>query len=279
MSIRRLISKIFVCRVAVARLVSLSTACALAPQFLAACGTVPETGRSQMMLLSLSEERQLGEAAYTEMLAQAKTISSGPDFARVQRVGQRIADASVRRYPQAVEDFQWQFALIDTPEVNAWMLPGGKSAVNTGLLTVATSDDELAVVMGHEAAHAIARHGGERVSRAMAVEIAAGIVSETGQLSPELIDGVLAGYGAVGETAFSRSEETEADEIGLLIAADAGYDPRSAVGFWRKMSSQGGEKPPEFLSTHPSDDKRAARLEALMPKALAIYEEAKRAGR
>ena len=90
---------------------------------------------------------------------------------------------------------------------------------------------------------------------------------------------VLAGYGAVGETAFSRSEETEADEIGLLIAADAGYDPRAAVGFWRKMSSQGGEKPPEFLSTHPNDDKRAARLEALMPKALAIYEEAKRAGR
>jgi predicted Zn-dependent protease len=279
MSIRRLISEIFACRGAVARLASLSAACALAPQFLAACGTVPETGRSQMMLLSLSEERQLGEAAYTETLAQAKTISSGPDYARVQRVGQRIADASVRRYPQAVEGFQWQFALIDTPEVNAWMLPGGKSAVNTGLLTVATSDDELAVVMGHEAAHAIARHGGERVSRAMAVEIAAGIVSEAGQLSPELIDGVLAGYGAVGETAFSRSEETEADEIGLLIAADAGYDPRAAAGFWRKMSSQGGEKPPEFLSTHPNDDKRAARLEALMPKALAIYEEAKRAGR
>ena len=279
MSIGRSISESFARRCGIQRISSLAIACVLAFQFLTGCGTVPETGRSQMMLLSLSEERQLGEAAYTETLSQVKTITTGADFARVQRVGQRIADASVRRYPQAVRDFQWQFALIDTPEVNAWMLPGGKSAVNTGLLTVATSDDELAVVMGHEAAHAIARHGGERVSRAMAVEIAAGIVSETGQVSPELIDGVLAGYGAVGETAFSRSEETEADEIGLLIAADAGYDPRSAVGFWRKMSSQGGEKPPEFLSTHPSDDKRAARLEALMPKALAIYEEAKRAGR
>ncbi|MEY3144064.1 MAG: hypothetical protein RLY21_2557 [Planctomycetota bacterium] len=279
MSIRRLISNSFAFRGAALRLAALSVASVPAIPFLTGCGTVPETGRSQMMLLSLDEERQLGEAAYAETLAQAKTIATGPDFARVQRVGQRIADASVRRYPQAVRDFQWQFALIDTPEVNAWMLPGGKSAVNTGLLQLATSDDELAVVMGHEAAHAIARHGGERVSRAMAVEIAAGIVSATGEVSPELVDGVLAGYGALGETAFSRSEETEADEIGLLIAADAGYDPRAAITFWRKMGAQGGEKPPEFLSTHPSDDKRAARLDALMPKALAIFEEAKRAGR
>jgi predicted Zn-dependent protease len=252
---------------------------ALLPGALGGCQTAPETGRSQMLLLSPSEENQLGESAFAEMLAGAKTIASGPDFARVQRVGQRVAEASTRRYPQAVEGFQWQFALIDTPEVNAWMLPGGKSGVNMGLLKVATSDDELAIVMGHEAAHAIARHGGERVSRAMAVEIAAGILNETGQVNPELVDGVLAGYGALGETAFSRNEEAEADQIGIMIAADAGYDPRAAVTFWNKMSALGGEKPVEFLSTHPSDEKRAARLNALMPRAMAVYEAAKQAGR
>jgi predicted Zn-dependent protease len=246
---------------------------------LAGCQSAPETGRSQMLLLSTAEENQLGESAYAEMLAGGKTLTSGADFARVQRVGQRVAEASIRRYPQAVEGFSWQFALIDTPEVNAWMLPGGKSGVNMGLLKVATSDDELAIVMGHEAAHAIARHGGERMSRAMAVEIAAGILNETGQVNPELVDGVLAGYGALGETAFSRNEEAEADQIGIMIAADAGYDPRAAVTFWKKMSALGGAKPPEFLATHPSDEKRAARLEALMPRALTVYEAAKQAGR
>lgn len=243
------------------------------------CQSAPETGRSQMLLLSPAEENQLGESAYAEMMAGAKTVTSGADFGRVQRVGQRIAEASVRRYPQSVEGFQWQFALVDTDEVNAWMLPGGKSAVYTGLLKVAASDDELAIVMGHEAAHAIARHGGERMSRAMAVEIAAGIAGATGEVNPELVDGLLAGYGALGETAFSRNEEAEADQIGLMIAADAGYDPRAAVAFWKKMSALGGQKPPEFLSTHPSDETRAARLEALMPRALVVYEAAKQAGR
>ena len=266
------------CRPSLARSLA-GLACAVVAALAVGCGTVPETGRSQMMLLSSAEERQLGEAAYTEMLGQAKTITSGPDFARVQRVGQRIADASMRRYPQAVAGFQWQFALIDAPDVNAWMLPGGKSAVYTGLLKVATTDDELAVVMGHEAAHAVARHGGERVSRAMAVELAAGIASASGEINPQLIDGVLAGYGVLGETAFSRGEEREADEIGLVISADAGYDPRAALAFWRKMAAKGGPSPPEFLSTHPSDENRAARLDAMMPRAMGIYEEAKRAGR
>jgi predicted Zn-dependent protease len=260
--------------------VGLSTASfALVACVAVGCGTVPETGRSQMMLISPADERQLGEEAYADTLGKSKTLSSGADFARVQRVGQRIADASTRRYPAAVEGFQWQFALIDTPEVNAWMLPGGKSAVNTGLLTLATSDDELAIVMGHEAAHAIARHGGERISRAMAVELAAGLASAAGGASPELINGILAGYGVFGETAFSRKEETEADRIGLIIAADAGYDPRAAVGFWKKMAANGGGNTPEFISTHPSDETRAKRLEALMPQAMAVYEQAKRAGR
>jgi len=152
---------------------------------------------------------------------------------------------------------------------------GGKSAVNTGLLKVATSDDELAVVMGHEAAHAIARHGAERISRAIAVQAIVIGAMASGEVDPRLVGATAAAYGLLGETAFSRSEESEADRIGLVIAADAGYDPRSAVGFWQKMAAQGGSKPPEFLSTHPSDETRAKRLSRQMPEAVRIYEAAK----
>lgn len=240
-----------------------------------ACQTVPETGRKQFVLLSSSDERALGEAAYGEQLKGAKRITSGADFERVQRVGSRIAEASKRRYGSAVAKFDWEFALIDTPEVNAWMLPGGKSAVNTGLLKVATSDDELAIVMGHEAAHAIARHGAERISRAIAVQAIAVGVLASGEVDPRLVGATAAAYGALGETAFSRGEESEADRIGLVIAADAGYDPRAAVGFWRKMGALGGAKPPEFLSTHPSDETRAKRLARQMPEAVRIYDAAK----
>jgi predicted Zn-dependent protease len=248
---------------------------AVAGVALPACQTVPETGRKQFVLLSSSDERALGEAAYGEQLKGAKRITSGADFERVQRVGARIAEASKRRYGSAVAKFNWEFALIDTPEVNAWMLPGGKSAVNTGLLKVAASDDELAIVMGHEAAHAIARHGAERISRAIAVQAIAVGVLASGEVDPRLVGVTAAAYGALGETAFSRSEESEADRIGLVIAADAGYDPRAAVGFWKKMGALGGAKPPEFLSTHPSDETRAKRLARQMPEAVRIYDAAK----
>jgi predicted Zn-dependent protease len=243
----------------------------VAAGLLVGCGTVPETGRSQFNLISASDEITLGEEAYAEMLKGAKVVTTGPDFVRVQRVGERIAQAAERRYPNAVKGFEWRFTLVDSPEVNAWMLPGGKSAVYTGLLQVATTDDELAIVMGHEAAHAIARHGAERMSRGVATQVVFGAVSATGGVDPAIVEATAVAYGALGETAFSRSEESEADEIGLMIAADAGYNPAAAVGFWRKMSAQGGAKPPEFLSTHPSDEKRANRLTKLMPKAEAVY--------
>ena len=244
----------------------------------ASCQTVPETGRRQWVAISASDERRLGAEAYTEQLKNAKTLTAGADFDRVQRVGRRIAEASKRRYGSAVDGFSWDFAVIDTPEVNAWMLPGGKSGVNTGLLRVATSDDELAVVMGHEAAHAIARHGAERITRGVAAQVAVGVVLATGEVDPRLVGATAAAYGLLGETAFSRREESEADHIGLLIAADAGYDPRSAVGFWKKMAASGGSKPQEFISTHPSDETRAARLAKLMPQAVRVYDTAKARG-
>ena len=234
------------------------------------CGTVPETGRRQLVMLSAAEESRLGEEAYAELLRDARTVTSGPDFERVQRVGARIAAAAERRYPEATAGFDWRFATIDVPEVNAWMLPGGKSGVNVGLLRLASTDDELAIVMGHEAAHAIARHGAERISRSMAAAVVFGVASASGEVSPALVEATAVAYGALGETAFSRGEETEADHIGLLIAAEAGYDPRAALAFWRKMAEASDGAMPEFLSTHPSDERRAARLEALMPQAEAV---------
>lgn len=247
-------------------------ACAAVP---AGCGTVPETGRSQFVLLSSNQEIRLGASAYATELEGAKVVATGAAAERVARVGARIAEASARRYPQAVAGFEWRFALVDSPEVNAWMLPGGKSAVYTGLLGVATTDDELAVVMGHEAAHAIARHGAERISRGMAAQLILGAAGASGEVDPRLVEITAVAYGALGETAFSRGEESEADRIGLLIAADAGYDPRAATGFWRKMGAIGGGRPPELLSTHPSDETRARRLEALMPEAVAVYDAAR----
>ena len=234
------------------------------------CGTVPETGRRQLVMLSAAEESRLGEEAYAEMLRDARTVTSGPDFERVQRVGARIAAAAERRYPEATAGFDWRFATIDVPEVNAWMLPGGKCGVNVGLLRLASTDDELAIVMGHEAAHAIARHGAERISRSMAAAVVFGVASASGEVSPALVEATAVAYGALGETAFSRGEETEADHLGLLIAAEAGYDPRAALAFWRKMAEASDGAMPEFLSTHPSDERRAARLEALMPQAEAV---------
>jgi len=247
----------------------------VASAFLPACGTVPETGRRQFVLLSAETERTLGAEAYAEQLKDAPIVTTGPDAERVARVGERIAEASRRRYPDAVRDFAWEFTLVDSAEVNAWMLPGGKSAVYTGILRIAETDDELAVVMGHEAAHAIARHGAERISRGMTAAVILGVASASGEVDPEIVAATALAYGALGETAFSRSEESEADEIGLIIAADAGYDPRSAVGFWKKMAALGNGGVPEFLSTHPSGETRAARLAQLMPRAMQVYEQSR----
>jgi len=248
--------------------------CALSP----ACQTVPETGRKQWVAISASDERQLGAEAYKEQLKNSKTLTSGPDFDRVQRVGRRIADASKRRYGSAVDGFSWDFAVIDTPEVNAWMLPGGKSGVNTGLLRVATSDDELAVVMGHEAAHAIARHGAERITRGVAAQVAALQAAGCERVYRETGSGGRWDRPQLRLILEQLRPGGEADHIGLLIAADAGYDPRAAVGFWKKMAANGGAKPPEFLSTHPSDETRASRLSRLMPQAVKVYDTAKARG-
>ena len=245
------------------------------------CNTVSGTKRSQLNVLSDSDERELGEEAYQEALSEkgVKKVTSGPDYDRVQRVADRIEDAAGRLHAKAVRGFEWQWTVVnDDNMVNAWALPGGKSAVYTGMLRMAKSDDELAVVMGHEASHAIARHAGERISSNMVIQGALqGTSIALGDMSPAAQQATMAALGLGSNVGvllpWSRMQESEADELGLLIAADAGYDPRTSIDLWTRMASQSGA-PPEFLSTHPSENTRIKRLQKMMPKAMKLYQAA-----
>jgi predicted Zn-dependent protease len=245
----------------------------------AACNTVSGTNRSQFNMMSEANERKLGEEAYAKELANVKKVTSGADDDRVQRVGKRIQEAAGRLHAKAVHGYNWQWTVIDDEKtVNAWSLPGGRSAVYTGILRMCKTDDELAVVMGHEASHAIARHTGERISSDLLVQGALeGTSIALTKMSPAAQQATLQALGMGTQVGvilpWSRMQESEADELGLMIAADAGYDPRQSISLWQRMASQGGA-PPEFLSTHPSDETRVKRLEQLMPRAMKIYDAA-----
>ena len=235
-----------------------------------ACTTVSGTGRKQLNVYSTSQENAMGAQAYQDEMKNAKIICSGPVFERVQKIGARIAMAAKQRYPEIANTMVWKWTVIDDPKmINAWMLPGGYGAVYTGLVNFVQSDDELAMVMGHEAAHAIARHGGERMTQGAAAQLgaaAAGVATDSEAIAQGAAMGLQAGI----LLPYSRKQESEADELGLLIAAQAGYDPRSAITLWRRMQSQGGAKI-EFLSTHPNDNTRIELLQQQMPQAYAIY--------
>ncbi len=253
----------------------LVAATAAAVGMLVGCQQVSGTDRTQFNILNVATECELGDEAYAEATAKATIIHQGADAERVQRVAARIFESARRRHPEIARRFAWHIVLVqDDATVNAWALPGGKCAVYTGMLKVASTDDALAAVLGHEAAHAIARHGGERISQSVAGSVIVDAVSESAGLSEgqqQLLDAAL----GMGGLSFSRSQESEADELGLLIAADAGYDPRAAISFWEAMSGRDrGGRPPEFLSTHPSERTRIERLQRLLPRALRIREQA-----
>ena len=256
-----------------------TTTLATALLFLSACQTVPGTGRSQFNFIPFSQEMALGLDAYTEVLENEKIVTSGPDAEMVNRIGQRVAQSAVELFPKNASKFDWEFTLIDNPDmVNAWAMPGGKCAVYTGLLPVTQDENSLAIVMGHEVAHAIARHGGERMSHQILLSGAMlGASHKLRDETPEKRATILSLMGA-GATVgimlpFSRDHESEADEIGLTLAASAGYDPRVAVPLWQRMGAS-GEAPPEWLSTHPSSETRIRRLKRLMPAALELYQRA-----
>lgn len=238
---------------------------------LAGCSTVPVTGRRAFNVIPDSQAMALGADAYQQVLSESRLITSGPDYERVVRVGRRIA--AVSHEP----NLPWEFALIDEPNtVNAFCLPGGKVAVYSGILSVAQGDAGLAVVIGHEIAHAIARHGSERMTNQLALELGqaglAQVLESKGAATQQL---VLTAFGAGAQLGvvlpFSRSQETEADRIGLIYMARAGYDPAEAPRFWERMTAGGGARPPAFLSTHPAPEDRVRQLEALVPEARQEY--------
>jgi predicted Zn-dependent protease len=235
-----------------------------------ACQTVSETGRSQFIVVSDSQERQLGDDAYKDILQKNK-LSTRTDWqTQLRRVGQRIAAVAER------PEYKWEFNVLQGKDVNAFALPGGKVAFWEGIIPICQDDNGIAVVMGHEIAHALARHGAERMSQEMGIQAIGQILSlGVGQVSPGLHDDFLKVYGlgaSVGVLMpWGRSQESEADRIGLTLMAKAGYDPAAAVSFWERMSKMAGDKPPEFLSTHPSDQTRIEQIKAWLPEAKANF--------
>lgn len=246
---------------------------ALAAVFVAvapSCQTVAVTGRRQFNLFSVEQDKQLGAEAYTETMKQAKLVKSGPQYAQVERVLARLIPV--------VDDpgFAWEFNVIDDDAmVNAWCMPGGKIAVYTGILPVTKDDAGLAVVLGHEIAHAVARHGTERMSKQGLGDVGLMIISSASKTAAEYQQALAVGVDLLAYKPWGRDNELEADQIGLMYMAKAGYDPREAAEFWRRMASaSGGQAPPEFLSTHPSDERRIAEIEQMLPKALQFYAQA-----
>lgn len=242
---------------------------------LTGCYTVPETGR-QAFILPLMDDVAQGAAAFADLKSKGP-ISTDPELnERVQRVGKRIAEAVGGDLPGA----QWEFVVFDDPKtVNAFALPGGKVGVYSGLLNLADSDDQLAIVMGHEIGHVTARHGAQRVTEGALVALA-GVVLDAATKDKGSHDALLVGYGLVAGgsvLAFSRSHESEADYIGIRYAAKAGYDPRAAVGFWQKMADTKEETGglAVLLRTHPLTVTRIGDLQKWMPETLPLYEAAK----
>ena len=246
--------------------------------FTTSCTTTPVSGNRALLLTSSTTENQQGEEAYKEILTKEKIITGTAQAKMVEEIGKRIA--AVANQP----DFEWEFKTLQSDEPNAFCLPGGKVAVYTGIFKYAKNEAGLATIMGHEIGHAIARHGGQRMTQQM---LTTGLLAGVGAIGLAKMDSTkkaiaMAALGAgvtYGITLpFSRGDETEADEIGLVLMAKAGYDPREAVNFWDRFSQAGGSAPPEFMSTHPNSEKRREHLRSLIPNVMPDYEASTKKG-
>jgi predicted Zn-dependent protease len=250
---------------------------------LAACYTNPYTGRSQLLMISAAEEQQMGAQAYQQLRRDPKhPVSTNPqEVEPVKRVAARVIDAAKQsKYADAARQFQWEVTVFKADDtLNAFALPGGKIGIYTGIFPVAQNEAGLAAIMGHEVVHALARHAAERMSQGVLAQVGMGAASiALGQsgMSPAASQAAMAALGLGAQVGvmlpFSRQHESEADYIGLLLSAQAGYDPREAVRVWQRMDQYAKGAPPEFLSTHPGHGTRIQQLQSWMPEALALYQ-------
>jgi len=250
--------------------------------FLASCSIVPITGRNQLILIPDSSMNSMSFQQYGDFLKKNKTSTNKKKIRMVKRVGGKIQKAVEKYFAEKgisedLQGYEWEFNLIENKDVNAWCMPGGKVVVYTGILPIARDETGLAVVMGHEIAHAIAKHGSERMSQGLIAQmggmaLSAAIKEQPGKTQQLWMTafGLGAQYGVI--LPYSRTHETEADRLGLVFMAMAGYDPHEAVGFWQRMSEEkGGKAPPEFMSTHPSDETRINKIKEAIPEAMTYY--------
>lgn len=246
-----------------------------------ACHKNAITGSRGLTLIPESEMMAMSYTQYDQFLAENKPLPDTDERVKlVKRCGSRIQKAVETYYAERglskqLDGFQWTFNVVDENTINAWCMPGGKVVVYTGLLPVTQDEQSLAVVMGHEIAHAIARHGNQRMSQGMLVQFGGAALSIALSQKPQATQQLfLQSFGVgsqLGMLSYSRKHETEADKMGLVFAAMGGYNPEAAVAFWQRMASSGGQKPPEILSTHPSDERRIKDLQAFMPEAKKYY--------
>lgn len=248
---------------------------------LVGCTSNPYTNRSQLLLISEGQEVQMGNKLYAQVLDDPEVVvSTNPtEVDPVKRVAKRIISAAQgSKYAERAKSFDWDVTVIKNDKTkNAWALPGGKIAVYTGIFPEAKNENGLAAIMGHEVVHALARHGAERTSQRLAADLSMQITSQALGMSRVGSSLAMQALGVGILLPFSRSHESEADYIGLLLAAEAGYDPREAVLLWQRMAEASKGAPPEFLSTHPSHTTRIQDLREWMPEAMAIYEQAPKA--
>ena len=249
---------------------------------LIACSTVPITGRQQLNLLPHQTMLSMSLSQYDQFLKEHQLSQNPAQTQMVKRAGLRIQKAVEQYFAQngmsdQLSDYAWEFNLVESDEINAWCMPGGKVVVYTGILPIAGDETGLAVVMGHEIAHAVAQHGNERMSQGLLTQMGGMALSTALQTKPQAtqqlwmaVYGLGAQYGLM--LPYSRLHENEADHLGLIFMSMAGYDPHAAVDFWQRMAARKGDAaPPEFLSTHPSDKNRIKNIQSMIPEAMEYY--------
>jgi predicted Zn-dependent protease len=250
--------------------------------FITSCSTVPLTGRKQLNIIPANTIMSMSYQQYDDFLKQNKVSANKKNTAMVKRVGKKIQGAVENYFAQKklsaeLKGYEWEFNLVESKDVNAWCMPGGKVVFYTGILPITKDETGLAVVMGHEVAHAVAEHGNERMSQGLITQFGGLALAKALENKPSETQALWMGAFGLGAQVgvllpFSRLHESEADRLGLTFMAMAGYNPNKAVDFWQRMAKlKGGQAPPEFLSTHPSDPKRIKDIKKHLPEALKYY--------